>query len=177
MTIGDITSTARGTGARFNSGKPPLELIPGQIIAMIEEYPWVNVGLPAWTTALKHLGEFQWRQESDRRNLAKAFSAVTGLGEPWHECAQVFDYGRAKYAAWNWTKGMPWSVPLGCAMRHALAAHRGEELDPESGLPHRGHFVCNLVMLAWFLEHYPEGDDRPRMPEAATASISARVQS
>ena len=31
--IGDITSTAKGSGARYNSGKPPLELIPLRLLA------------------------------------------------------------------------------------------------------------------------------------------------
>lgn len=63
--------------------------------------------------------------------------------------------------AWNWAKGMPWSVPFGCLMRHMAAWQRGEELDPESGLPHLAHAMCNLRMLTLYAKQYPEGDDRP----------------
>ena len=76
------------------------------------------------------------------------------------DCARVFDYGRKKYAEWNWAKGQAWSAPLGCLLRHLAAWQRGEDNDPESGLPHLGHAMCNLVMLSTFAQTYPEGDDR-----------------
>lgn len=74
---------------------------------------------------------------------------------------RVWMYGAQKYAAWNWTKGMPWSVPFACAMRHLAAWQRGEANDTESGLPHLAHAMCNLRMLTLFADTYPEGDDRP----------------
>jgi hypothetical protein len=40
-----------------------------------------------------------------------------------------------------------------------MAIERGEENDPESGLPHVGHIACNLRMLMHYVDHYPEGDD------------------
>lgn len=75
--------------------------------------------------------------------------------------ARVWMYGKAKYAAWNWSKGMPWSVPFACLMRHMAAWQRGEEVDAESGLPHLAHAMCNLRMLTLYAKTYPEGDDRP----------------
>ncbi|MCB0075032.1 MAG: hypothetical protein KDE20_26420 [Caldilineaceae bacterium] len=75
--------------------------------------------------------------------------------------ARVWMYGKAKYAAWNWAKGMDWSVPFACLQRHMAAWQRGEENDPESGLPHLAHAMCNLRMLTLFSRTYPEGDDRP----------------
>ncbi len=77
------------------------------------------------------------------------------------DCARVFMYGRDKYAAWNWAKGMDWLIPYDCLMRHMAAWHRGEDNDPESGLPHLGHAMCNLVMLSQFARTYKEGDNRP----------------
>jgi hypothetical protein len=82
----------------------------------------------------------------------------------WHaeECAAVFDYGSRKYASWNWVKGMKWSIPIDCALRHARALWVGnEENDPESGLPHRGHIMCNIVMLLHYRQYFPEGNDLP----------------
>ena len=111
MSVGDITSDERGTGARFNSGKPSFDLIP---LAALED------------------------------------------------CAKVFDYGRRKYADWNWAKGMAWSVPLGCILRHLAAWQRGEDTDAESGLPHLGHIMCNLVMLSTYDRTFREGDDRAK---------------
>ena len=111
MSIGDVNSTARGSGARYNDGKVALELIPGLAL---------------------------------------------------EDCARVFDYGRKKYAAWNWAKGMQWMVVFACLLRHLYAWARGEDNDPESGLPHLGHAMCNLVMLTTFARTYREGDDRPK---------------
>lgn len=76
-------------------------------------------------------------------------------------CARVFMYGRDKYSAWNWARGMPWLVPYDSLMRHMEAWQRGETNDEESGLPHLGHAMCNLVMLAFYAKFYPEGDNRP----------------
>jgi hypothetical protein len=42
------------------------------------------------------------------------------------------------------------------------AWQRGEEVDPESGLPHLAHAMCNLRMLTYYAEHYTEGNDRPK---------------
>lgn len=160
MTISDINSTEIGSGARFNSGKPPLELIPVWIIA---DCARISKSLPAsdyrLESALTALGKFQMSEGSS----ILLEQAVCYVGPAWNECAQVFDYGRKKYAEWNWLKGMPWSVVIGCAARHLTKMLEGEELDPESGLPHRGHLLCNLVMLITYAHTYPEGDDRPKV--------------
>jgi hypothetical protein len=108
--IGDINSTAKGSGARYNSGKADFSLIP---LSTLEDE------------------------------------------------ARVWEYGTRKYNAWNWAKGMPWSVPYACAMRHLSAWQRGEEIDPESNLPHLAHVMCNIRMLILYAKTYPEGDDRP----------------
>jgi len=75
--------------------------------------------------------------------------------------ARVWEHGREKYAAWNWAKGMPWSAVFASLQRHMAAWQRGEANDPESGLPHLAHAMCNLRMLALYEKTYPEGDDRP----------------
>jgi hypothetical protein len=108
--VGDVNSNERGSGARYNDGKPDLSLIP---LCTLEDE------------------------------------------------ARVWSYGKRKYAAWNWAKGMDWSIPYACALRHLAAWQRGEELDKESGLPHLSHAMCNLRMLTLYSKQYPEGDDRP----------------
>lgn len=108
--IGDVNSQEKGSGARYNGGKPDYSLIP-----------------------------------------------LTTLEDE----ARVWMYGANKYAAWNWAKGMPWSVPFACAMRHLAAWQRGEDIDPESGQPHLAHVMCNIRMLTLYAKNYPEGDDRP----------------
>lgn len=151
MSIGDIASDARGSGARFNTGKPPTELVPLRDAAALFGPPLAPV-----VTCLA-----QFQEGGGLPDLRAAYRALGPLREVWSEEAAVFGYGAAKYAAWNWAKGMAWTVPLACAVRHLLALDSGETNDPESGLPHRGHIACNLRMLIFYQSSFPEGDDRP----------------
>lgn len=155
--IGDVNSNERGAGARYNGGKTPLELIPLRIIAEQHRRRDVQKKFTAEIDALFALARFQ-----EGGNANDLHAAIAAVGSAWDECAAVFDYGRKKYNEWNWSKGMVWSVPLACAARHLVYGPlAGELLDVESGLPHRGHFLCNVVMLRTFIHNYPEGDDRP----------------
>lgn len=158
--IGDVHSDAKGSGARYNTGKPPYELVPLRILASSLPARGFNAQQAAALDALMHLGEYQERSASV--DALYAAMAALGIEEGWQECARVFEYGKRKYAAWNWSKGMAWSVPLACAARHLLAIMRGEAIDPESGLPHRGHVFCNLVMLITYADTFLEGDDLPK---------------
>ncbi len=176
--IGDINSQLRGSGARFNAGKPDLSLIPGVILADIY---WVAVvrGTPLsgdtpftanWhraQAAMHHIGEFQMAGRVIE--LENAFAALAGgdTAALIEDTARVFEYGRNKYAAWNWAKGQKWSVPIASAFRHLCAIMNGELIDKESGLPHAGHVGCNIVMLLWFTKEYKEGDDRYVPPTPA----------
>lgn len=156
MPIGDVTSNARGSGARYNDGKPDLALIPLDMVAESFEDEANTDFRHAVNFALATLGYFQ--TTGDINHL---LASITAMSDSWRDCARVFEYGRRKYAAWNWAKGMAWSIPIACAARHALAILEGETTDQESGLPHAGHFLCNLVMLRHFVDHYPEGNDLP----------------
>jgi hypothetical protein len=152
--VGDVTSTAIGSGARYNGGKPPMDLLPISVLADYRN----GIKATKYSHCLMPLGE--WQRTGKHIHL---FYCLDVLGQDiWEEAARVFDYGRKKYAEWNWAKGMAWSIPLACAVRHLLAAHRGEDLDPESGLSHEGHAACNIIMLLTYMDTYPEGDDRPR---------------
>lgn len=154
--IGDVNSTEKGSGARYNTGKTPYELVPLSIIGearMLHAEP-SQVDL---CMALCALG--RWQEHQGREHLIEA---IYMLGfEGFQEAARVFDYGRRKYAEWNWAKGMKWSAPLACAARHILAMLDEGDTDLESGLSHRGHAICNVVMLLTYEFTFPEGDDRP----------------
>ncbi|MDN7490563.1 DUF5664 domain-containing protein [Burkholderia sp. AU45274] len=158
MSIGDVNSNERGSGARYNDGKPPLDLIPLRVIAdHCISHGHSDEKSIALETALQNLASFQ-----ESGNDAYLHQAIGWVGAAWDECADVMGYGTKKYVAWNWIKGMPWSVPLGCAARHLLfGMMAGEKIDPESGKTHRGHFICNLMMLITFCKTYPEGNDLP----------------
>lgn len=155
--IGDVTSKERGSGARFNAGKPKLEFIPWGVLRSVTLVP-ESPSSQALERIAMFLEDFESRKDINGASIA--FRYIPDQYRLASTCA-VFDYGSRKYAAWNWTKGMAWSVPLACAKRHWLALARGVMLDVESDESHWGHLGCNLVMLIHFATHYPEGDDRP----------------
>lgn len=74
--------------------------------------------------------------------------------------AKVMTYGAIKYAAYNWMKGFDWTRLTDAAMRHIQLFNRGEDIDPESGLPHLAHAACCVMMLYDITQLYPEKDDR-----------------
>jgi hypothetical protein len=159
MSVGDVTSSARGSGARFNDGKPALELVP---VRLLYEWSIAHRDTPGKAQASAMLLELARLQERCDHEPIESLRGALALLTPddWRDCARVFSFGAKKYAAWNWAKGMAWSVPLACAVRHLLAILEGESLDQDSGLPHVGHAACNLVMLATYCRTYTEGDDR-----------------
>lgn len=61
--------------------------------------------------------------------------------------AAVLTYGAAKYEPWNWTKGKTLSRDFAAALRHLTAWNDGEDLDPESGLPHLMHAVADIMIV------------------------------
>lgn len=166
MAVGDVNSDAKGSGARFNTGKVPVELLPFRILALTTEQDTVK-------EAFYKLDAYQF--SGDVRYLESLFQDVQ---HHWTDCAWVFDYGKRKYSEWNWLRGMSWSIPLACAGRHLMKIRDGELLDEESGLSHWGHLMCNLVMLIMYAEVYPEGNDLPKKPvsehtEESPVNISA----
>jgi hypothetical protein len=77
--------------------------------------------------------------------------------------AAVSEYGARKYALFNYLRGAPLSQYTDCLLRHLAAWHDGEDIDPESGLPHTDHIAWNADALAHF-SRYPNAnsvDDRP----------------
>lgn len=157
MSVGDVNSTAKGSGARYNDGKPDYSLIPLHILAEA-----LRPQLPdSVYSAIRSVGNFQMGGEQHL-----LYDAMTALNDYLDDCAYVFEYGKRKYAAWNWSKGQAWSIPIACIGRHARKIAKGELLDVESERSHEGHILCNIVMLIYFFDHYKEGDDRPEQEQS-----------
>lgn len=74
--------------------------------------------------------------------------------------AKVLEYGSTKYDDHNWRRGMKWSKPYACAMRHLLKWYEGEECDQESGHSHLFHVLANVTMLIEYGKTCPQLDDR-----------------
>lgn len=82
------------------------------------------------------------------------------------EWGQVFSYGEAKYFRDNWRNGNNWHEFYGSALRHIMKFWLGEDIDPESHLPHLAHAIWNLATLRYFQIHGLGTDDRPpALPE------------
>ncbi len=62
----------------------------------------------------------------------------------------VLEFGAKKYSADNWKAGLDKKEVLESMMRHLAALMDGEEIDPESNLPHIGHIQCNAMFYEYF---------------------------
>lgn len=91
-------------------------------------------------------------QEKPRMDLLDA-DALDGL-------ARVLTFGASKYAANNWRQGISNSRLVAALLRHLFAIQRGEDIDPESGLPHIDHLGCCWMFLSNNLKNRPDLDDR-----------------
>lgn len=74
--------------------------------------------------------------------------------------AAVLTFGKRKYAAHNWRKGFAWMRLMAALLRHSFAIIRGEDNDPESGLPHIDHVGCCWMFLSNMMKTRKDLDDR-----------------
>lgn len=74
--------------------------------------------------------------------------------------AKVLAFGTEKYTAENWRKGLSWKSTLRSLESHLQALKRGEDIDPESGLPHIDHLGCNWMFFSNYQKLGIGEDDR-----------------
>jgi hypothetical protein len=74
--------------------------------------------------------------------------------------ARLYGFGAKKYAAHNWRLGYDWSKSYAAAQRHMNAFWSGEDIDPETQVPHPINAVFHMFALATYLTEHPEFDDR-----------------
>lgn len=178
VTVGDLTSTSRGTGARKAAGKPDLSQLPWWAVDRLLA---VETGAPTYDDEGQTLDReglrwqvltsLAWWARGVDAQLDRAFKLALRLlaAEQGQlsvsprsiiPCVRVLEFGAGKYSRGNWAKGMPWSVCFNSAMSHLTKALAGDAKDEESGLSHEAHLMCNIVFLLGYRELYPEGDDR-----------------
>jgi hypothetical protein len=117
----------------------PWDVKPGEV---------VNVG------AMKE--GVKYDKDKSRIDLIDA-EFLEGLGD-------VLKFGANKYAAHNWRGGIAYSRLIGAAYRHLGAINKGEDIDPESDLPHVYHLACCVMFLSWMMKHRKDLDDRYIQP-------------
>lgn len=76
------------------------------------------------------------------------------------DMVKVLEYGAIKYAPNNWKRGLDTRQICESMMRHIVAYLRGENNDPESGLPHTGHIMCNAMFLSYMARYMKDFDTR-----------------
>jgi hypothetical protein len=182
VTVGDLDSQARGSGARKNLGKPQWWQLPVFALQEVQEsyhfvYRYGNGCPNTIRDVIRNMGH--WQQSGGdvsgggRDELTRAMAILLYLlaceqgmsREPvplraLASTVRVLEFGAVKYKAGNWAKGMPWSVCFSCTMSHLFAAAGGEVNDAESGISHLAHAMCNMLFLRAYEDLYPEGDDR-----------------
>lgn len=81
--------------------------------------------------------------------------------------AKILTHGANKYGDRNWERGITYGRLYGAVLRHLFAFQRGEDIDPESGLPHIDHALCELMFLSAMTKRKPHLDDRPGQEKKA----------
>lgn len=76
------------------------------------------------------------------------------------ELGKVLTFGAKKYAAHNWRQGLSWTRVVSALLRHTFAFLRGQDNDPETGLSHMAHVMCNAMFLVEYVLTRKGKDDR-----------------
>lgn len=86
------------------------------------------------------------------------FDILSGIND-------VLRYGANKYGSknnWRKKEGFLCSRCYNALLRHIFAWWiKGEDNDPETGLSHLSHAMCNLIFLMYHFQNNKESDDRP----------------
>jgi hypothetical protein len=87
--------------------------------------------------------------------------------------AQVLTFGKRKYSAHNWRKGIQISRLMAACLRHIFAFIGGEDFDPETGLSHLDHASCCLMFARELIViKRQQCDDRYRKEDDSLPGIS-----
>lgn len=170
MAIGSLESQEKGSAARANGGKPDWSLMPLRQIALLlrccpdvpgpyrESLSQLVIDAAQVQETGRFDDAFNWLLHTTKFLANELDTSFEGA---LIETIAVWEYGKKKYAAFNWMKGMVWSQTIASYMRHIWDLARGEMHDQESGRHHGAHLVCNAMMLVHFMQHYKDGNDLP----------------
>lgn len=77
--------------------------------------------------------------------------------------AKLYGKGASKYDDHNWMRGYEWSKSYAALMRHVTQFWGGEDLDPDTELPHLASVVFHAFALMHYMDEHRSFDDRPRV--------------
>lgn len=108
-------------------------------------------------------------EQTEKETLAKRYnegkrqlSYLTDFPNAMQGFAALCEFGASKYGRDNWKRGRGFKDTLDSLLRHTFAFASGEDIDPESGLPHTIHIIWNAAALEEWRTSHPELDDRNR---------------
>lgn len=101
----------------------------------------------------------QSRLDGKKFDVNKAEMALLPQ-EALEEIAIILTYGKNKYGAWNWAKGLKWGRVLSAVYRHLGAFQQKQDLDLESGRLHLAHAACGILFLLTYQLNNLGEDDR-----------------
>lgn len=79
------------------------------------------------------------------------------------EAAAATKHGADKYGPFNWRDTpVQATAYFDAALRHLTAWFEGEDLDPDSGLPHLAHVIAGIAVFRDAQLHGSWIDDRPK---------------
>jgi len=121
------------------------EFYPAEDCEIVKKDPVV---LPCKGHALESAKE----EKADRYNKGKTQWGLVDF-QSLKPMVDVLEFGANKYSAHNWKKGLDTTEICESMMRHLTALMDGEDIDPESGLPHMGHIQCNTMFYNYMIRN------------------------
>jgi hypothetical protein len=80
--------------------------------------------------------------------------------EPLRLLATLYGRGAQKYDDDNWRRGYDWKLSYAALQRHINQFWSGEDIDPETQVPHVINAAWHCFTLAQFMIDHPEYDNR-----------------
>lgn len=80
------------------------------------------------------------------------------------DMARGLGHGESTHGPQNW-RGLAMTRIIAAAGRHLNAISAGEDIDPDTGLPHACLLADNAMFLHWFAKHLPKVNDDRRWGE------------
>ncbi len=145
--------------ARFNDGKPQLSYVD---FSLWFELPWDDVD-PELKRLMNLASNLCFLEEKTPQhdNALKMLQRYALRYDPngWDHMVKVLEYGAEKYERNNWRKPGDKCKIIDSLLRHLKCMARDEYTDADSGLPHIGHVLCNVMFYTYQLvnEGEPEG--------------------